>query len=167
MILSRAFIGTDSSGVITSAPYNSAPTVRQGSEHYTRLHCIMLFPYGIWRGQSLQSVLVFNFTNMHAMSYWSDFFPCSCRVNIYEPAVGITVLLFLPVSRVVIPSILISTAMSDTESLNTLSLQDMISSNNDCVFISDFQRQYIANDPRCLVSFNEWRLDAAYCLEQF
>ena len=91
MILSTACIAKNASDDIASASYNSAPTVHQGSKCYTAMNWIMPFPNGVLRGQSLQSVLVFNFTNMHAMSYWSDYFPCSCRVNIYEPAVGFTV----------------------------------------------------------------------------
>jgi len=137
MILSTAFIGKNASDDIASASYNSAPTVHQGSEHYAAINCIMPFPNGVLCGQSLQSVLVFNFTTMHAMSYWSDYFPCSCRVNIYEPAVGFTVSLFSAVSRVGIPSILISTAMSNTKSFNTSLLEGMISSKNERVFIRD------------------------------
>jgi len=82
MILSTAFIGKYASDDIASPSNMSAPTVRQGSERYTAIYCIMLFPNGVLRGQLVQSALVFNFTNMHAMSYWSDYFPCSCRVNI-------------------------------------------------------------------------------------
>jgi len=82
MNLSAAFVGNNASYDIASASYNSAPTVRQGSKHYTAMNFIMLFLNGVLRGQSLQSVLVFNFTNMHAMSYWSDYFPSSSGVNI-------------------------------------------------------------------------------------
>jgi len=99
----------------------------------------MRFPNGVLCGQSLQSVLVFNFTNMHAMSYWSDYFPCSCRVNIYKPAVGCTVSLFSAVSRVGIHSLLICTAMSDTKSLNTSLLEVMICSKNQRVFIRNLR----------------------------
>jgi len=81
MILSTAFIRKNASDDIASTSYYSAPMVRQGSERYTAINCIMPFANGVLRSQSLQSVLVFNFTNMHAMSYWSDYFPCSCRVN--------------------------------------------------------------------------------------
>jgi len=49
--------------------------------------CIMLFLNGVLHGQSLQFVLVFNFTNMHAMSYGSDYVLCSCKINIGEPVV--------------------------------------------------------------------------------
>ena len=122
--------------------------MRQGSERYTAVNCIMPFLNGVWRSQWLQSVLVFNVTNMHAMPYRSDYFPCRCRVNIWEPAVGITVSLFSAVSRVVIPSILISTAMSDTKSLNTSLLEVIIPSKNERVFIhnlSDLTLQIISN----------------------
>jgi len=65
---SAAFIGKNASVHIASASYNCAPTVRQGSERYTAINCSMLFLNGGLRGQSLQSVLVFNLTNMRAMS---------------------------------------------------------------------------------------------------
>jgi hypothetical protein len=66
--LSEAFIGKNASANIVSTSYNCAPTVRQGSERYTAIHCSMLFLNGGLRGQSLQSVLVFDITNMDAMS---------------------------------------------------------------------------------------------------
>jgi hypothetical protein len=69
MNLSAAFVGKNATDDIASASYNSAPTVPQGSERYTALNCIPLILNGVLRGQSLQSVLVLNFTNMHAMSY--------------------------------------------------------------------------------------------------
>jgi len=110
----------------------------------------MLSLNGVLRGHSLQSVLVFNFTNMHAMSYWSDYFPCSCRVNIWEPAVCITVWLFSAVFRFGLPTILISTAMSDTKSLNTSLLAVMISSKNEPVFIHDL------SDLTLQIIFDAW-----------
>jgi hypothetical protein len=82
MNLSAAFVNKNATDDIASASYNWASTVHQGSECYTAINCIMLFLNGVLRGQSLQSVLVLNLTNMHAMSYWSDYFPCSSRVNI-------------------------------------------------------------------------------------
>jgi hypothetical protein len=48
------------------------------SKRYTAINCIVLFLNGVLRGQSLQSVLVFNFINMHGMSYWWNYFPSSC-----------------------------------------------------------------------------------------
>jgi len=79
---SAAFVGKNASDEIASASNNWAPKVRQDSEHYWAINCILLFLKGVLRSQSLQSVLVFNFTYMPAMSYWSDYLPCSCRVNI-------------------------------------------------------------------------------------
>jgi len=80
--LSAAIIGKNASVDIASASYNCAPTVPQGSERYTSMNCSMLFLNGGFRGQSLQSVLLFIITNMHAMCDWSDYYPCGCRVNI-------------------------------------------------------------------------------------
>jgi len=80
------------------------------------------------------------------MSYWSDCFPCSCRVNIEEPAVCFSVSLFSAVFRVELPRFLISTSLLDTRLLNTSLLGVMISSRNEHVFIrdlSDFTLQII------------------------
>jgi len=52
------------------------------SEHYTAMNYIVLFLNRVLHGQSLHSVIVYNFPNMHAMSYRSDVFACSCKVNI-------------------------------------------------------------------------------------
>ena len=67
MNLLAALIGKNAIVDIASASYNCAPMVRQGSDHYTAINCSMLFLNGGLRGQSLQSVLVYKFTNMHAM----------------------------------------------------------------------------------------------------
>jgi len=85
MILSTAFIGKNASDDIASVSYNSVPTVRQGSERYTAINCIILFLNAVLRDQLLQSVLVFNLTNMPAMSYWSDDFPCSVESIFKNP----------------------------------------------------------------------------------
>jgi len=82
--------------------------------------------------------LVYNFTNMHAMSYRPDFFARSCRVNIEEPAVCFTVSLRLAVSPVGLPSFLIPTVMSHSKSLNTSLLEVMIFSKKELVFIWDW-----------------------------
>jgi len=74
---------------------------------------------------------------MHAMSHRSDFFACSSRVNIQEPAICCTVTLLLAVTRVVLSSFLIPTALSDSQSLNTSMLEVMISSKNERVLIRD------------------------------
>jgi len=53
------------------------------------------------------------------MSHRSDFFVCSCRVNIQDPAVCFTVSLPSAVFQVALRRFLIPTAMSDSKSLNT------------------------------------------------
>jgi len=52
------------------------------SECYPAMNCIVLILNPVLCGQSSQSILVQNFTIMHAMSYRSDCVACSCRVNI-------------------------------------------------------------------------------------
>ena len=99
-------------------------------ERYTAMKCIVLFLNRVLRGQSLQSNLVYNFTNMHAMSYRSEIFTCSSRVIIEEPAVCFSVSLLTAVFQVGLPSYLIPTTMSDSKSLNTSLLKVMISSIN-------------------------------------
>jgi len=107
------------------------------SEHQTAMNCIVLFLNRVVHGQSLQSNLVYNFTNMHAVSYSSDFFTCSSRVNIWEPTCCYAVSLLSAVFRVGLPSCLIPTAMSDSNSLNISFLELMIPSKDERVFICD------------------------------
>jgi len=101
------------------------------SECYTAMNCIVLFLNWVWGCQSSQSNLVFNFTNMHAMSYRSDFHNCSSWFNIQEPAICFAVSLLAAFFIVGIPSCLIPTAMSDQKSLNTSLHEIMISFKND------------------------------------
>jgi len=108
-----------------------------GSDHYTALNCIVLLQNRVLRGQSLQSNLVYNFTNMYAMSHRSDFFTGSIRVNIQEAAVCFAVSLLSAVFLVGLPWCQIPTAMSDWKSLNISLLEMMVSSKNDCVFFRD------------------------------
>jgi len=108
-----------------------------GSECYTTMNCIVLFLNRVLRGQSLQSNLVYNFTNMHAMSYRSVFIACSSRVMIYKPAACIAVSLLSALIRVGLPSCPIPTAKSDSKSLNTSLVEVMISSKDERVFIRD------------------------------
>jgi hypothetical protein len=68
MNLSAALIGKNASVNIAATSYNWVPMGRQGSESYTAIDCSMLCINEGLRGQSLQSVLVFNIPNMHAMS---------------------------------------------------------------------------------------------------
>jgi len=115
----------------------SGNNVCWGSVSYTAMNCIALLPNWVLRGQSFQYVLVYNFTNMHAMSHRSDFFACTCTVRNWEPAVCFTVSLPSAVFRVGLPRFLFSMAKSDSNFLTTPLLEVMISSNNDCVWISD------------------------------
>jgi len=121
-----------------------------GSECYTAMNRIVLFLNRVLHGQSLQSVLVSNFTNMHAMSYWSNFFACSCRVNIEEPAVYCTVTLLSAVFWDKLPSFLILTAMLDSKSLNTSLFKVIISSKNELVLLRDL------SDLTVQIIFHDW-----------
>jgi len=121
-----------------------------GSERYTTMNCIGLLLNQVLRSQSLQSNLVYNFTNMHAMSYRSDCVTCSSRVNIYEPAVCCAISLLSAVFRVGFPSCLFLTAMSDSKSLNTSLFMVMIIAKNECVFIRDL------GDRTLQILFDAW-----------
>jgi hypothetical protein len=81
---------------------------------------------------------VFNFKNMHAMSYRSDFFlACNSKVDISAAAFYMTRTNLLIVTLIEIRRVQFPTAMSDTKSLNTSLLEVMISSKNKRVFIRD------------------------------
>jgi len=117
-----------------------------GSIRYTAMYCIALLLNWVLRGQSFQCVLLYNFTNMHAMSRRSDCIAWGCRVNISEPAVCFTLSLVSAVFRVGLASLLIPTAMSDSKPLKTTLLEIIISSKNEYVFIcnlSDLTLQII------------------------
>jgi len=99
-------------------------------------------PYAVPKWSLTRSVLAICPCIQHhryAFNVWLIclFFTCSSRVNIEEPAIWFTVSLFTAVSRVRLPSILISTAMSNTQSLNTSLLEVIISSKYEPVFIRD------------------------------
>jgi len=75
---------------------------------------------------------------MHATSHRYDFFlACSSEVNIWEPAFYVTITYLLTVTKIELPRVQFPTAMSDTQSLNTLLLEVTISSKNERVFIRD------------------------------
>jgi len=86
---------------------------------YIAMNCIVVFLNRVIRCQSFQSVFVYNLTNMHAMSYRSEFFACSCTGNIWEPAVCLTVSLLSAVCWVRLPSFLIPIPMSVSKTLNS------------------------------------------------
>ena len=75
---------------------------------------------------------------MHVMSHKSDFFlACTSKVNIEEAAFYLTIMYPLTVTQMGLRKVQFPTAMSDTKSVNTVLLEVMISSNNECVFIRD------------------------------
>ena len=121
-----------------------------GLKRYTAMNCIVLYLNRVVRGQSLQSDLVYHFTNMLAMSYRSDFLTCSSRVNIEEPVVCFTVWLSSAVFRVGLPKIPIPAAKSDSRSLNTSLLEVMISYTNEWVIICDL------SDVTLQIIFHAW-----------
>jgi len=83
-------------------------------------------------------VIVFNFTNMHAMSQSSDFYLAfMSKVKIQEPAFYLTRTYPVTVTQIELPRIQYPTAMSDTKCQNTLLLEVMISSKNECILIRD------------------------------
>jgi hypothetical protein len=96
-------------------------------------------------------VLVFNFTNMHAMSYRSEFFLArSSKVNICKPAFYLTIMYPLTITQIKLPRGQCCTMMSHTKSLNTLLLEVMISSTNEGVCIHDL------GDHALQMMFNAW-----------
>jgi hypothetical protein len=122
----------------------------RGLGHYTAMKCNVLFPNRVSHSQCLQSVLVYNVTNMHTMSFRSDFLAFSCGVQFSETAVWYTVMLLWAVFRGGLPSFLILTAMLDSQSLNTPLLKVMISSKNEDVFICNL------SDSTLQSIFNAW-----------
>jgi len=88
---------------------------------------------------------------MHAMSHGSDFFlACSSKVNIWEPAFYLTITHLLTVIQVELTRVQFPTTMSVTNFLNTLLLEIMISSKNECVFIRDL------SDLTLQIIFDAW-----------
>jgi hypothetical protein len=142
MSLPAALNGNNASDNITLASNNSVPPDHQQlmlwklrTIHHNSLHCAV--PKGVIRAKSLQSVLVYNFTNMQAMSSRSDFIAWSYRINIYNLAVCFIVRLLFTVSWVRWRSSWFPTAMSDSKFLNTSVLKVNISLNMENGFSPD------------------------------
>jgi len=135
-----------------------------GSECYTAMYCIVLFLNQVLPGQSLQSVLVYNFTNMHAMSYRSDLFACSCSHYLRTRS-----LLYYNVTFGSLSS-RITQHSNFYHHVGSTIFEHLFARGYDrfqkrtCLY-SWFERPYFANHLRCVVGFNEYRLEAAYCLE--
>ena len=120
------------------------------------MYCIVLFLNQVFPGQSLQSVLIYTFTNMHAMSYRSDLFACSCSQYLRTRSLLYYNFTFGCVSsRITQHSN--SPTMSDSQSLNTPLLEVMISSKNEVVFIGDL------NDLTLRNMFDTWRASINIC----
>jgi len=120
-----------------------------GSERYTAMYCIVLFLNQVSPGQSLQSVLVYNFKNMHAMSYRSDFLTCSCSQYLRSRSLLYYNVTFGSLSSQITQHSNFPT-MLDSQSLNTSLLEVMISSKNECVFIRDL------SDLTLQIIFDAW-----------
>jgi len=135
-----------------------------GSERYTAMYSMLLLLNQVLPSQSLQSVLVYNFTNMHAMSYRSDFIACSCIQYLRTRS-----LLYY------------NDTFGSLSSRNTqhskffhhvgFSIFEHPFARGYDLFqkwtflYSWFERPYFANHLRCVVGFNECTLKAADCLE--
>jgi len=117
----------------------------------------MLFLNQVLRCQSLQSILVYNFTNMHAMSYRFEFFECSCRVNIYKLAVCFTASSLSPVMQVRSPSSQIVTARSESKYFKTSLHEGMISSKPKLFLI-----RYLS-DLTSEITFDVWLASMIQC----
>jgi len=122
-----------------------------GAVTYTGTYCIVLYRNWIINSQSFQYVIVYHYTTMHAMSHRAYFFVAhSSRVNIAEPAIFSTIPYLLTSFQFQLPSHPIPTTMWDSQSLNTLLREVMISSKNERVFIRDL------NDLMLQIIFNAW-----------
>jgi len=137
-----------------------------GSERYTAMYCIVLFLNQVLPGQSFQSVLVYNFTNMHAMSYRSDFIACSCSQYLRTRS-----LLYYNVTFGILSSRITQDSNFHHHVRFTI-FEHLFARGYDLFqkrtsLSSWFDRPYFLNHLRCVVGFNEYWLEAAYCLEWF
>jgi len=122
-----------------------------GAVTYTATYCIVLYRNSIFNSQSFPYVVVYYFTTMYAMSHRAYFFVAhSSRVNIYEPAIFLTIPYLLTSIQQQLLSHPIPTAMSDSQSMNTSLLEVKISSKNERVYIRDL------NDLTLQIIFDAW-----------
>jgi len=91
------------------------------------------------------------------MSHRSDFLASRCRVNIWEHTDCCTVSLPSAVVQVASPRSLITTAMSESKSLNPSLHEVMIPSKSDGVFIRDL------SDLTLQIVFDPWRASMNEC----
>jgi len=95
------------------------------------------------------------------MSHRSDFVACSCRINIYKPAVWFNESVPSAVIRVRFPTYPISTAMSDSKSLNAPFLEVKMSVSNRSNLPGRFGFRLHPNPDRGNVSYHTKNL--AHC----
>jgi len=118
---------------------------------YTETYCIVLYRNQIFNHQSFLYVFVYHFTTMYAMSHRGNFVVArSSRVDNQELAIFSTLPYLLTSCQFPLPSDPIPTTMSGSQSLNTTSLEVMISFKNDHGFIHDL------NDLTQQVIFDAW-----------
>jgi len=90
---------------------------------------------------------------------------CSFSVNIQEPVFYTAMTWLLTVSHMVLGSVQHPTATSNSKCINILLLAVNDPFQYWTCFYSWFERLYIKNHIRSLVSFIQCRLEASYCLE--
>jgi len=135
-----------------------------GSERYTAMQCIVLFLHQVLPSQSLQSVLVYNFTHMHAISYRSDFFACSCSQCLRTLSLRYYNVTFGSLSSRITQHFNCYPHVGFTIFEHLFARGYDLFQKPTCLY-SWFERLYFADHLRCVVGFNEYRLEAAYCLE--
>jgi len=123
---------------------------------YTASNCIVSFLNLFIHSQSFQYVLVYNITNIHAMSHRSDFFLAhSSRVNFYTARMSITMTYVLTDSQVELPRYQSSRAMADSKSFHTMLPEVMISFKNEGFFFRDLSNLTLQRpSDDCLASVN-------------
>jgi hypothetical protein len=137
-----------------------------GSGLYTAMNCIVVFLNQVLHGQSLQSVLVYNFTNMHPMSCRLDFVLVAVESIFWASRLLHCIITFGSLSSWI-------THLSNSyRQVRFTICEHLIALGYDpfrkCTSLySWFDRPYIANHLRSLVGFNECKLEAACCLEWF
>jgi hypothetical protein len=135
-----------------------------GSECYTAMYCIVLFLNQVLPGQSVQSVLVYNFTNMHAMSYRSDFFAWSCSEYLRIRSLRYYNITFGSLSSQITQHSKFYHHVRVTIFKHLFAWGYDVFQKWMCLY-SCCERPYCANHLRCVVGFNQCRLNGAYCLE--
>jgi len=109
-------------------PRNLSPLLTLGLVLFTRTKRLELFQNIVFHGQYCQYDSVYNFKTMHNRSYFC--LSCSSKVTIYAPAIYSTLMWLLTVFQLELHTFQIPTTMSDSESLNTMLLEVVMSSSS-------------------------------------